>query len=90
MVKMLVMDMLTNLDNIPVIHKNVHVCVFIILYICDNDYNLLQFQLVMDFNTFINLQRMATGVLILNGQKAQFAHEAAAEDLVACPVNDSV
>jgi hypothetical protein len=58
MVQMLVMDMLTNLDNIPVIHKNVH--------------------------------RMATGVLILNGQKAPFAHEAVAGDLVACLVNDSV
>ena len=90
MVQMLVMDMLTNLDNIPVTHKNVHVCVFIILYICSNDYNLLQFLFVIDFYSFINLQRMATGVLILNGQKAQFAHEAVAADLVACLVNDSV
>ena len=89
MVQMLVMDMLTNLDNIPVIHKNVHVCV-IILYICGDDYNFLQFLFVIDFYSFINLQRMATGVLILNGQKAQFAQEAVAEDLVACLVNDSV
>ena len=90
MVQTVAKDMLTNLDNIPVTHKNVHVCVFIILYICSNDYNLLQFQLVMDFYSFINLQRMATGVLILNGQKAQFAHEAVVGDLVACLVNDSV
>ena len=33
---------------------------------------------------------MVIGVLILNGQKAQFAHEAVAADLVACLVNDSV
>ena len=89
MVQMLVMDMLTNLDNIPVIHKNVHVCV-LIFYVCSDDYNFLRFLFVIDFHSFINLQRMATGVLILNGQKAQFAQEAVAEDLVACPVNDSV
>jgi len=58
MVQTVAKDMLTNLDNIPVTHKNVH--------------------------------RMVIGVLILNGQKAQFAQEAVAEDLVACPVNDSV
>ena len=64
--------------------------VFLFLYICSDDYNFLQFLFVIDFYSFINLQRMATGVLILNGQKAQFAHEAVAGDLVACLVNDSV
>ena len=64
--------------------------VLLFLYICSDDYNFLQFLFVIDFNSFINLQRMATGVLILNGQKAQFAHEAVAGDLVACLVNDSV
>ena len=58
-------------------------CTFVVMII-------LQFLFVIDFYSFINLQRMATGVLILNGQKAQFAQEAVAEDLVACPVNDSV
>ena len=64
--------------------------VLLFLYICSDDYNFLQFVFVIDFYSFINLQRMATGVLILNGQKAQFAHEAVAGDLVACLVNDSV
>ena len=66
--------------------------VFLFLDIFSDDYNLLllRFLFVIDFYSFINLQRMATGVLILNGQKAQFAHEAVAGDLVACLVNDSV